>query len=293
VLAALAALGSLGLNFGLARAGERLGWCDWPSPDDTLKVHKRPVPWTGGMGVLGAFCAGVVFVGLRPLEVWGWLVIAVLSWLVGVWDDLVWKGYSRPWRKLALQVVCAGVCAGVWTRWRACPWGVWGVVVAGLVLVAAMNALNLEDGLDGVAGGEALVSALGLAVVFYQRGRNELALVSLVLAGALAGFLVLNWHPAQVFLGDSGAHLVGAVLASLGLSLGFSGIALLGVPVLDMVWVVVRRFFRGRPLLVGDRSHLYDLLRRAGLSVATTALVMMTGQVVVVAVVARLLVGGK
>jgi UDP-GlcNAc:undecaprenyl-phosphate GlcNAc-1-phosphate transferase len=137
------------------------------------------------------------------------------------------------------------------------------IVLGVLVVLVLVNAMNLLDGLDGLAAGVTVAAAAGFYVVLMGAG----ATLALVLAGAVAGFLVWNAPPARVYLGDSGSYLIGTALAMLFLAAAqqpaevVSGACLfLAVPVADTTIAVVRRFRAGRPLLRGDRGHVYDQL---------------------------------
>ncbi|MBM3315222.1 hypothetical protein FJY71_05190 [candidate division WOR-3 bacterium] len=160
------------------------------------------------------------------------------------------------------------------------PPGVFGLLIAAGYCVCSMNAWNLEDGMDGLAGSEAALSALGFAVCLGLAGNTIPALLGLGLVAALAGFLALNLHPARVFMGDSGSHLLGALLASLALilvsSVGLDALPatalIVGLPVADTGWVIIRRLVSRSRLGAGDREHLYDILHRRGLSIRQTVL---------------------
>jgi UDP-N-acetylmuramyl pentapeptide phosphotransferase/UDP-N-acetylglucosamine-1-phosphate transferase len=164
-------------------------------------------------------------------------------------------------------------------------------IVLGIALVVlAINAVNLFDGLDGLAGSVTLVTALGLT--WLATGRDLTAIAPLELAAAVAGFLVLNWHPARVFLGDSGAYVVGLVLAHLIIDASPSGAlqmvvttGTLGVLAIDLVVTLLRRRVSGHPMFTGDRSHIYDQLRDRGWSVPKVAIGMATAQAAIVVIV--------
>jgi UDP-GlcNAc:undecaprenyl-phosphate GlcNAc-1-phosphate transferase len=149
-------------------------------------------------------------------------------------------------------------------------------LLAGALVVFAVNAVNLFDGLDGLVGSVALITAVGLAGIAQGRGAD--AITALTLAAALAGFLILNWHPARVFLGDAGAYFVGLFLANLILDVSDGPLELiltsgfLGVFAIDLLVTLLRRKLNDRPLFIGDRSHIYDQLRDRGMSVPTIAL---------------------
>jgi UDP-GlcNAc:undecaprenyl-phosphate GlcNAc-1-phosphate transferase len=281
---------SFGANSWLARVARRRGWCDRPEArsekrearGEGLKIHTRPIPFVGGLGIATALAVAAGVSALVGHGVaWGVLVAGALALVPGVWDDFKWKAVSVPVSKLGLQLAMALLAAGVlWVSGiRVVP----GLPLLGLGLAAAywlggVNALNLEDGLDGLAGGEAAVSALGFAVILNLRARPDAALLAVLLAGALVGFLLLNWHPARLFLGDGGSHQAGALLACLavtfvsgrGLGAVPATVFVIGLPVLDTLWVMARRLVSGKGLMAGDRNHLYDILHRRGLSVRQT-----------------------
>lgn len=153
------------------------------------------------------------------------------------------------------------------------------MLLGAALVVVSINAVNLFDGLDGLAGTAGLLAALGSGWMAVMRGLDPT--FGLVLAGAVAGFLVLNWHRARVFLGDNGSYVVGLFIAYAVLRATPSGAetrlvvaaSLLGVFLLDLVATVLRRRLNGRPLFAGDRGHLYDQLRSRGLSVPAVVLV--------------------
>jgi UDP-N-acetylmuramyl pentapeptide phosphotransferase/UDP-N-acetylglucosamine-1-phosphate transferase len=162
-------------------------------------------------------------------------------------------------------------------------------LLAGALVVFAINAVNLFDGLDGLVGSVALVTAVGLAGVAQGRGAD--AMTALALAAALAGFLILNWHPARVFLGDAGAYFVGLYLASLILDVSDDPVELiltsgfLGVFAIDLLVTLLRRKRNDRPLFIGDRSHIYDQLRDRGMSVPAIAMLAAVTQAVLLVMV--------
>jgi UDP-GlcNAc:undecaprenyl-phosphate GlcNAc-1-phosphate transferase len=246
-----------------AAVARRTGLLDRPGP---LKVQTRPVPYLGGAAVLAAATTGLA--GSRP----AWLVPLALALALGTLDDA--RGLPPPAR-LAGEVV-VGVLAGVLVaNGVAQPWAVLGTTVA---VVALINAVNLIDGLDALAAGVCLVSAIGFAVALDGDDRT----VALAFAGALAGFLVYNRPPARVYLGDGGSYLLGTALAALVVSAWRPGreialsagvLLLVAFPVAEVVFAVVRRTRARAPLFTGDRAHVYDQLAHRGWSAGVTSLV--------------------
>lgn len=256
------------------RLGPRIGYVDTPD-GSVLKGHDRPAVPLGGVGVfLGIHVGSLIADVFDVVLLAGTGVVLVL----GMIDDRI--GLPPLLRLFVETVAGAIVVLGVYST-DADPV----LLVAGIVLVVfAINAVNLFDGLDGLAGSVGIVSALGLAAL--SSGD-----VAVFLAAALIGFLVLNWHPARVFLGDGGAYVLGLTLAYLMLetSPGVAGLlvaaGMLGVFALDLVVTLVRRVLESQPLFEGDRGHVYDRLRNGGMTVPVIALLAAAAQTVIVVAV--------
>ena len=202
---------------------------------------------------------------------------AVIVFLVGLADDR-W-GLSPRVRILvevlvAVGLVAAGVRMTALVRWQ------WvGAIVTVLWIVGITNAFNLLDNMDGLSAGVAAVAALAFFVVMVQTEQWMLALLFVTVAGAAGGFLMHNLHPARVYMGDSGALLLGYLLASLSVAGTYyrysyesivpvvTPILILAIPVFDTASVLFIRVREGRPLFVGDRRHFSHRLVDAGLSV--------------------------
>lgn len=267
--------------------GPRIGYLDQPD-DPSLKAHERPAVPLGGVGIfLGIHLAAL----LRGGVMWPLLAASAIVLVLGQIDDR--RGVAPSIRLgvetlAALVLVLGGSSDGENAL----------VLLMGVVLVVlAINAVNLLDGLDGLAGSAALVASLGVAWLAAGRGLDAPA--AFELGAALAGFLILNWHPARVFLGDAGAYVVGLVLAYVMLESSPGGAlelvvagALLGVFALDLIVTLLRRRLNGRPLFIGDRGHVYDQLRDRGTSVRAITIIVAASQgalVVAVIVADRLL----
>lgn len=242
--------------------GPRLGFVDLP--DNDLKPHQgSPVP-LGGAGVLAGLHIGLAVTGLFNL---GLLLATLLVWLVGLYDD---RRTLNPWLRLAAAAV-AGVIVVILAE--QVVWPLLWVAVAML----AVNAVNLLDGLDALAGSVTAVAAFGLGLFAVAQGVADPWAV-IALAGALVGFLYWNIPAARLFLGDNGAYVVGIALvwagmrASPGRSASLVAVALIGVPLLDLAVTVVRRGISRTRLFAGDRDHTYDRLHQAGVTAGVIAL---------------------
>ena len=265
------------------RGGHALGLVDRPRSGE---LQRRATPRTGGYGLLAAFwlAIGLSFVlvpgdlerlpadNVRLLGVFlGTLVLLPLAML----DDTRRLG---PWPQLIGQVLAATIPTFFGLRMEevATPFGILTVPdtlaapLAVFWIVAMMNAINLLDTMDGLAGG---VGAIASGVLFLRTlwfGQASIAVVPLALGGACLGFLTRNWHPARVFLGSSGALFLGYMLGVItvvgGVKIG-TAFLLLAVPILDVAWVAYRRASQGRsPVRGGDAEHLPHRLRMLGMS---------------------------
>lgn len=256
-----------------ARVAKALGVVDRPG---ALKVHQQPVAYLGGVAVVAGL-AGPVAVSRAGL-----LLPLGLALLLGLADDVA----DLPARARLAGEVGVGVAAAAVLPGSPSPVG---VIATTVLVVALLNAVNLLDGLDGLASSVAGIGALGFAVVLEPPDRS----VALAVAGALAGFLVWNKPPAKIYLGDAGSYLVGTALALLlcltvathdAAAPSAGGLLFVAVPVADITVAVVRRKRAGRPLLVGDRGHVYDQLVDRGWAASSATLACAAAQVVLVAV---------
>ncbi|MGB9826312.1 MAG: MraY family glycosyltransferase, partial [Desulfofundulus sp.] len=248
------------------RQAFRWGAVDRP---DARKVHRGIMPRLGGLAVYAGFVAAVLATMHLTPGICGLLLGMTLITLLGAVDDM--RGLS-PRVKLAGQVAAALVLLpfGVEVYFVTNPLnghiielGWLAVPVTIFWVVAVANAVNLIDGLDGLASGVSCIAALTMAVVgwtqwkfFGAAGQREVIVLALILAAALVGFLRYNFHPAKIFLGDSGSLLLGyalAVMAVMGLTKSVTAVSvlvpmvILGIPLLDTFFAVLRRYHRHRP----------------------------------------------
>jgi len=255
------------------------------------KVHTTPTPRLGGIAIVMAFFAPLAVLISVKTDVGrlfsesneqvvalfgGGILVAAL----GIWDDL--KGASAR-LKLAVQVACgslvwaAGVKIAVIANpfGAAIPLGVAGYFVTVLWVVGVINAVNLIDGLDGLASGVAL-AGLGINFILALSAGHQLNLLfTSCLAGAILGFLIYNFHPASIFMGDTGSMFLGFALAttsiisntksSTAVSLVVPVIAL-GLPIVDTFLVFFRRAISGRPVFAADKEHVHHRLMSVGFS---------------------------
>lgn len=244
------------------------------------KVHRRPVPCWGGLGIFLGFTTAVLFGVHLSREIIGMLLGGLVALAVGMIDD---RRELSPWAKLAGEVAAAlvAVAFGVKIRFVTNPFG--GLIGLGyfsipltiLWIVAIANAINLVDGLDGLAAGVSAISAATVAVVSFGQREMPVAVMAALLAAASLGFLPHNFHPARIFMKDAGAMFLGFMLASLS-ALGLTKsatafslilpILILGIPIFDMLFAIVRRVLQRRPIFSPDRGHIHHRLLDLGLT---------------------------
>jgi UDP-GlcNAc:undecaprenyl-phosphate GlcNAc-1-phosphate transferase len=275
LLAGLVALAATPLAARLAR---RVGALDHPKERG---LHDAPTPSLGGLGILaGALVAGLAFLPLDA-QTRGILVGAVAITVVGALDDAL---DLPPGVKLAGQIAAAvpPVVLDVRVENVTLPFlGAWylgpllGGVLTVLGMVVVMNIVNFTDGVDGLAAGVCTIAALTFAVIALSLSRTDAGVLAAIVAGAAIGFLWHNWHPASVFMGDSGANLLGFLLACVAVqgvlktaavvALVFP-LVILAVPILDTGFVVAKRIKYRRPVYEADRWHFHHRFANIGFS---------------------------
>jgi UDP-GlcNAc:undecaprenyl-phosphate/decaprenyl-phosphate GlcNAc-1-phosphate transferase len=260
---------------GMAR---RLGVVDDPGG---RRVNQLPVPRLGGLALfLGLLVPALAFLHASHQNR-GLLLGAAVAVTVGIVDDF----RGLPWyAKLAGQGSAAALPAafGVWIDRFTFPFlgvhtlpsGV-GIPLTIVWIVAIMNMVNFLDGLDGLAAGVAAIAGLTFSVIALSLGKVDAAVLSAIVFGACVGFLRHNFYPARIFMGDSGALLLGYVLAAVSVqgllktaavAALFFPLLVLAVPIVDTTFVVVRRLKHGERVFEADQAHLHHRFLRRGFS---------------------------
>ncbi len=255
------------------------------TPDERRKSHPAPVPRVGGLPIFFTLACGFLYASWRNpqyLEHW-WPVMftCTLIFLVGFVDDIRPLG-ARAKFLGQLGVACILYALGVSVDELSNPFGVthfdlglWSFPITILWLTAIPNIINLIDGMDGLATGFGLFLCVTLGFVGHVNGRPEVVFIAAVMSGALAGFLIFNFPPARIFLGDGGAYLIGFFIASTSLVSATKGsimaallvmIVALGVPILDTFFAIARRALRGVPIFRADAEHIHHRLILLGFS---------------------------
>src|SRR5215217_215229 len=268
----------------VARIAPRIGGVDYGG--DRPRVHTRPVPRIGGVAiVIAILAAAAIWVDIdRPYA--GMLIGTGLVALVGLYDDV--RGL-RPSTKLLTVTIVALIPVVGWDvriEHVTLPFlgdhdiG-WGAIPLTLLWVAFLaNLVNLIDGMDALAAGIVAIASGSFALLAVSFGRGDAAVLAAVVCGATLGFLRHNYHPAKIFMGDSGALALGFLLGSMAVegvlktaaTIALAGpLLVLAVPILDTSFVVLKRLKYGRRPWAADHNHFYHRFMRIGFSQRRTA----------------------
>lgn len=265
------------------RLAKRWGAMDAPCD---RKVHTCAMPRMGGLAIYAGFVVAVLMTQSIDAKLFGILIGCTIIIILGVVDDI--KGIS-PKVKLAVQTIAALVVVmfGVKVSFLTNPFAdllfleKLAIPFTVLWIVGVTNAVNLIDGLDGLAAGTSGIAAVTIAVVAFGEGYLAVAILAVILAASVFGFLPFNFNPAKVFMGDSGSMFLGftlSVLAVVGLTKSatiisiFIPVVILGIPIFDTLFAIIRRSLNGTPIFQADKEHLHHQLLNMGLTHRQTVL---------------------
>ncbi|MGC9332837.1 MAG: MraY family glycosyltransferase [Anaerolineae bacterium] len=249
----------------------RMGITDRPS---ARKIHVNPIPLLGGLAIYGAFIAAVILFGnrFRLNELISILVGASLMSFLGMWDD---RRSLSPTFKLIGQFLAASILVVTGVRVGTFPWEPLNIALSLAWVVVVTNAMNLLDNMDGLSGGVGATAAIFFLLLALMNDQYLVGALSAALVGACLGFLIYNFNPASIFMGDAGSLFLGFVLAATAIKLRFpTGIQIvtwmvpvliLGLPLFDTALVIVSRLRRGlNPLTTPGRDHVSHRLVAIG-----------------------------
>ena len=252
-------------------ASHRVGLVSAPRQD---RWHQKPTPMLGGAAIYFSFVIGFLIFAPRLPGTYAILGAGTLLFGTGLVDDVI---HIRPYAKLVLQMIAAAtlVFFGLHLPWGDYQWI--NDLLTIFWLVGITNAINLLDNMDGLAAGISLISSVFLAITFLLNGQTSAAILPALLGGAVLGFLVFNFNPASIFMGDSGSMFLGFMLAGTALladharfrsltSVLLTPVLILMIPIFDTCFVTVARKFSGRPISQGGRDHTSHRLVALGIS---------------------------
>ncbi|KAJ48779.1 UDP-GlcNAc:undecaprenyl-phosphate GlcNAc-1-phosphate transferase [Clostridium tetanomorphum] len=263
-------------------------------PKDKRRVHKKPIPLLGGLAIYISFITTLLLKsGPLTNQEKGIILGATLIVIGGFLDD---KYEIKPLIKLLFQISAAVILIIFGVRivnitnpfpnyhlWIKVGW--LSIPLTILWVVGITNSINLIDGLDGLAAGVALISCITLFIIalFKIDTRFEAAFLTCALSGAILGFLPYNFNPASIFMGDTGAQLLGFLLAAISIEGAIKSAAAfaisvpilaLGLPIYDTLFAMVRRKINGKPIMGADRGHLHHRLLDMGLTQRQAVIIM-------------------
>lgn len=253
-------------------------------PKDERRVHKTPIPRLGGLAIFLGFVLSVVFFAHINRQIQGILLGSVIIVIVGVIDDIV---TLRAWQKFLLQIVAALVAVyhgvvvelvsnpNVFSAENVLNLRSLSIPLTILWIVAVTNAVNLIDGLDGLAVGVSTISAIIMLIIAILLSNGNVAIILAALTGACIGFMPYNLNPARIFMGDTGALLLGYLLSTLSVVGLFKFYAIisffvpfliLAMPIVDTGFAFFRRLLKGQNPMKPDRGHFHHRLLDRGLN---------------------------
>ncbi|MFE8696476.1 glycosyltransferase family 4 protein [Cytobacillus sp. FJAT-53684] len=261
----------------------KIGATDKPNQ---RKVHQKIMPRLGGLAIFISFILGVLF--LRPTDDYSTVIIigSFIIIITGILDDMFeLSAKIKLFGQLAAALTV--VLGGVQAEFINVPFigqvefGYLSIPLTIIWIVGITNAINLIDGLDGLAAGVSSIALITISGMALLMGDVYVASMGLIVLGSTLGFLVYNFHPAKIFMGDTGALFLGYIISVLALS-GFKNVTIvsliipviiLGVPISDTLFAIIRRFVNKQPLSAADKSHLHHCLLRLGYSHRQTVLI--------------------
>lgn len=272
------------VTFYIKKIAYHIGALDIPNK---RKVHTKPMPRLGGLGIFLGFLFGYMLFGVESTQMNSILIGSFIIVLVGVIDDIKPLGAKT---KLLGQIIaaCVLIFYGNILLEKATLFGLhleFGVLSYPLTIIfilACINMINLIDGLDGLSSGTCAIFYLTIGIIAFIKSAIGGLNISLafIMLGSTLGFLVHNFHPASIFSGDSGSMFQGFMIATISL-LGFKTatlislvvpVLILGIPILDTLFAIIRRLIKKQPIYLPDKAHLHHQLLSLGLSHRNTVL---------------------
>ena len=272
----------------MKKVAHHIGAIDVPRNDEGNRhIHKRPVPKLGAVGIFLAFLFGYMLYGGHSIKMNAILISSFVIILTGIVDDI---SDLRASRQLLAQVIAAciivfygDICLTDITFFGVTiNFGIFKEIVTILFIIGCINIINLTDGLDGLSGGVTSIFYLTTAIICYYQGRlgSMEMTITLLMLGATLGFLVHNFYPAKIFAGQCSMFM--GFMISIICLLGFKGTALtslfipiciLGLPILDTLFAIIRRLLKKQPIFSADKAHFHHQLLGMNFSHRNTVLI--------------------
>ncbi len=261
-------------------------------PDSERRVHKKPIPRLGGLAIFYGFLIAFLCFAKLDQQMRGILIGALIIVGVGIIDDVK---QLRALNKLAAQLLAAVIVVIHNVRITAISvpsfivdggvlqLGIFAVPITIAWVVIVTNAVNLIDGLDGLAVGVSSIASFSLFFIAILAGEQNVAIISAAMAGGCLGFLPYNFNPAKIFMGDTGSQFLGYMLSVICIQGLFKGyviisfiipLLILGLPLFDTLFAIVRRALNHQPIMGADRGHLHHRLLDNGFTQKETVAIL-------------------
>lgn len=252
------------------------------------KTHETPAPRLGGAGIFLAMLISLFYLDLNDKAV-SFLLASLIIFLIGLYDDI--KGIRWPVKMIGVSLAATVTIfygdmtvrhIGSIFGYGDLTMGMWSIPFTYFCILGVVSAINLCDGLNGLAGGISLIIFIFLAIFSYMDSRYNFMYISLAMSGGLAGFLIYNYPCGRIFLGDCGSHLIGFAIAVISIGVfqrsspyqPMTPVILLAIPIFDTLRVMALRIIRGRNPFSADNLHIHHILVRAGLSKTKTVIML-------------------
>ncbi len=261
-------------------------------PKDARRVHDHPIPRLGGLAIFYGFLISILCFAVVKGQLRGIILGSLIIVALGIVDDVKQLG---PKIKFAVQILVAVIVVlhGVTIKYISVPEFIveggilplkWlSIPITIIWIVGVTNAVNLIDGLDGLAVGVSSIATFSLFFIAILASEMEVAIITAALAGACLGFLPYNFNPAKIFMGDTGSTFLGFMLSVIciqGLFKGYVVISfiipflILGLPIFDTAFAILRRIWNKKPIMAPDRGHLHHRLMDMGFSQKQTVAIL-------------------
>ena len=257
-------------------------------PKDSRRVHDKPMPKLGGLGIFASFLFGYMLFGIQSIQMNSILIASFIIIIYGVFDDI--KTLSSRYELLGqflatLVITIYGniLINDITIFGLTIYFGIFAYPITIFFLLGCTNAIRLIDGIDGLSSGISSIFFLTIGIIAFFQGKVDTLEITMafIMLGSCFGFLIHNFPPAKLFVGESGSAFMGFIIGVVSI-LGYKGtlltslvvpITILAIPILDTLFAIIRRRLKGKPIFEADKDHLHHQFLKMNFSQRTTVLI--------------------
>ncbi len=257
-------------------------------PKDSRRVHDKPMPKLGGLGIFASFLFGYMLFGIQSIQMNSILIASFIIIIYGVFDDI--KTLSSRYELLGqflatLVITIYGniLINDITIFGLTINFGIFAYPITIFFLLGCTNAIRLIDGIDGLSSGISSIFFLTIGIIAFFQGKVDTLEITMafIMLGSCFGFLIHNFPPAKLFVGESGSAFMGFIIGVVSI-LGYKGtlltslvvpITILAIPILDTLFAIIRRRLKGKPIFEADKDHLHHQFLKMNFSQRTTVLI--------------------